>query len=168
MEHMPDRVGAHSRQAVRGTTQGALERAQRPGGCAVLLQVRCASHFRQDPFSLHGRVGGRRTASMARLQGSQAFAVEATHPARDGISALASGGLCGVRVGNPLGHREQRSGPSHVGCGFGLRTADLFQPLPLLFRERTQGIDFAARHWHLRACCLQLVGLDFYGLNRAS
>jgi hypothetical protein len=141
MEHVPDCIGAHLRQPVRGATKRTLEGAQRPSGRAILLAIRGAPRFRQDSLPLSRGVGGRRSAPMLRLDGGEALAVETTYPLRDRISALASGDLCNVRVGTSVGDRKERLGPSHMGRRFGLRTANLLQPQLLCLRERTQRID---------------------------
>ena len=59
-----DGVGAHLRQPVRRLPQGPLQGGQRPGGGAVPLAVRRATHFFQNPLTLGAAIDRRRTAAV--------------------------------------------------------------------------------------------------------
>lgn len=73
-------------------------------------------------------------------------AIEAGDEMRDGITALASGGMCGVGEGLPGGDSEQGFGTRDERGGFVLGATEAFQGDLFIGREGTQGILLAAGH----------------------
>jgi hypothetical protein len=73
----PDRVGADEGQAIRGATQSALQRGQRPRGGAIALAVRLSVELGQDALLGRRVVQHRWPASVAWLERHQTLPIHA-------------------------------------------------------------------------------------------
>src|ERR1700694_419909 len=83
----PDRVRDTVRQTIRCAPQGTLQRVQRPGCSAILLAIRRASEFAQDPIAFGWAVQHRWcTTTVPRHHRAQSDLVETRHPLRNRIA----------------------------------------------------------------------------------
>src|SRR6266567_165043 len=146
VQHAQDRVGADEGQAIRGATQRALQRRQRPGGGAVALPIRFSVELAQDAL-LGGRiVQNGRAASMAWFERCQPLAIEHTDQGRHRVARTPTSqvGSLGVRVA--IGHRHQRFRPSDERGRQSERSANAFKVRPLLWTQWSERVLLDARH----------------------
>src|SRR5712692_6501966 len=146
VQDAPDRVGADEGQAIRGATQSALQRGQRPRGGAIALAVRLAVELGQDALLGRRVVQHGWPASVAWLERRQTLPIEQTDQGRDRVARPTTGQLSRRAVRVAIGHRQQHLGASDE-CGW--QTEGSTEPLqvrPFLWTERSERVLLETRH----------------------
>src|SRR5688500_14492025 len=95
----PDRKGADLGQSIVCLAQGLLQQAQGPGGRAVLLALGRAGPFGQNALRRVSPIAGPRSAPVARPQGRESLAVEATDTGSGRWTRIEDSWVVGKRVG---------------------------------------------------------------------
>jgi hypothetical protein len=146
VQDAPDRVAADEGQAIRGATQSALQRGQRPGGGAIALAVRRSVELGQDALLGHRVVQHGRSASVAWLERRQPLPIEQTDQGRDRVARPTTGQLSrrGIRV--TIGHRQQHLGASDERGWQTEGSTETLQVRPFLWTERSERVLFESRH----------------------
>lgn len=93
MQDARERVGADSRKTIGHLAQDPLQSAQRPGGRAVLLAIRCATDLGQNPLQLGDPVPDWRTATMPGNNRGHSLPAQACHQLRFHCAIVATVGV---------------------------------------------------------------------------
>ncbi len=146
MDGMQDGEGADLWQPIRSVTQSALQRGERPGGCAICFEQRAASQFVLDAFPFRWAIAARMAAAGQVVQGGQSSLIEATNQSRDGVRhfpACCSRGLaqCLSCIYRQQGNRSLMADDAFAGGA-----AHALQCLLFGISQGTKGLGYRMGH----------------------
>ena len=109
-------ASTHSLQTILRPPQSVAQGVQGPGRRTIPRALRNSGDFGEDAPLRHRAIADPMTTPMARHHRGQAVAVEASHPARNGITRAAPNQLRRRRVALPCRHGQQGPGTGHLRC----------------------------------------------------